>query len=904
MARTQSTYTASPTRSRSPRRSPARRLPSGDGSEYEMDLDALGLNSTFESTELQASHEAAVDRVDTSEIEGPEDFTMNMTYWMTADLPLAQIKSRKEAKGKMQEVRMDAMHEGDASQDGTEMGNQLVEGHARALRDHSTTASPTRRANGTTDERAYSTPASERTMQHDEKVRSFLSNLPDTEMEGAIGGTPLHIPKHSFLQVPRSSPPKARSLQPTVEDYDTPRKPTQETVIHHATPIIDTNEHDVLRDQIDELQSRMARQELASKTRITELETIAAYTRSELESARTDAYKQKETAARLKEDMEHYKVEAEAARASAEARLKAREEGLDTKMHEYGEQMRVQNLVQLQKEREDFGRQLQALEESKRLVAEEAESRGQTLEQVQRELAELRRSNEQQLQQTSQEKSGYNGTGAGHDYDKLTEQLSSVHARANNLQTQLELATADAKIVRQDASKKEALRNAIEAEARARNARISELEASLQAAHFELECAQADISAKQQLFRTNLDLNSRLRTLQADLDIARTESTSKGQEYAQDIELETRITSLQTQLQSSRAMTMSKDQEILGYIRSQEQLEQDLNTARGRNEGLEAAIATLRQQLAEAHRESARVRTESERFERDLEDANERLHDMQAEADRRVHDLDQKLNKLKESKSEAERRFRELQSQHDDLAEGNEAMLEDVRDKAEDAVRKAGTLLDQERNEKRRIFKDLKRTQDELEKLRVETANKLAEEEDSSDEDVTPNSSTTNKEKDAEITKLREIIRKQVSEMKTLKVETITLRRECKTLKVAAESHSDVEIMISDLKDEIKTLRTQNATLQTNLEDMEAVNAAMDEKLAPLLSRVMKERAKTVVGKRDGQWQESVGQVQTEKELLGKVLLRQWGREEVGIANEKHGEKQPYKYQYVKRERP
>jgi hypothetical protein len=44
--------------------------------------------------------------------------------------------------------------------------------------------------------------------------------------------------------------------------------------------------------------------------------------------------------------------------------------------------------------------------------------------------------------------------------------------------------------------------------------------------------------------------------------------------------------------------------------------------------------------------------------------------------------------------------------------------------------------------------------------------------------------------------------------------------------------------------------------------------------------------------------------VQTEKELLGKVLLRQWGREEVGIANEKHGEKQPYKYQYVKRERP
>jgi hypothetical protein len=859
-----------------------------------MDLDALGLNSTFESSELQANNEPAVDRVDTSEIEGPEDFTMNMTYWMTADLPLAQIKSRKEAKGKIQEARMDMMHEGESVEHGTVKGDQVVEQHARAVHDgHSTNASPIRRSN-TTDERVYSTPASERSMQHDEKVRSFLSNLPDTEMEGAIGGTPLHIPRNSFLQIPRSSPPKARSLQPTVEDYDTPRKPTQETVIHHAA-VIDTNEQDALRDQIAQLQSRMAQQELASKTRITELETIAAYTRSELESARTDAYKHKETASRWKEEMESLKAEAEAARVSAGVQLKAKEEALDGKMHEYGEEMRLQTLSALQDERESFSRQLQALEESKRLVAEEAEARGQTLEQVQKELAELRRSNEQQLQQTASEEKGTNTT---QDYDKLTQQLSSVQARANNLQTQLEEATANAQNIRQDIDTKDSLRNALEVEARTRKARISELETSLQAAHFELECAQADISAKQQLFRTNLDLNSRLRTLQADLDTARAESAAKVQQAAPDHELETRITSLQTQLHASRAATMEKDQEILRHIRSQEQLEQDLHIAQGRNEGLEVSTTTLRQQLAEAHRESARVRTDSERFERDMEDANERLQDAQAEADRRVNDVEQKLNKMKETKSEVERRFKEFKSQHDDLVEGHEAMLEDVRDKAEDAVRKAGALLEQERTEKRRIFKDLKRTKDELEKLRVESANKLAEEQESSDEDTTI-SMTTAKEKDIEITKLREIIRKQVSEMKTLRTDITSLRIECKTLKLAAESRSDIE----DLRDEIKTLRAQNITLQTSLEDQEAVNAAMDEKLASLLSRVMKERAKTVVGKRDGQWQESVGQVQSEKELLGKVLLRQWGREEVGIAQEKQGEKQNYKYQYVKRER-
>jgi chromosome segregation ATPase len=864
-----------------------------------MDLDALGLNSTFEDSELQANNEPAVDRVDTSEIEGPEDFTMNMTYWMTADLPLAQIKSRKEAKGKIQETRMDALHERDSTQDGTVKGDQaLVEGHARALQDdYSTAASPVRRAH-TTDERVYSTPASERSMQHDEKVRSFLSNLPDTEMEGAIGGTPLHIPRNSFLQIPRSSPPKARSLQPTVEDYDTPRKPTQETVIHHAA-VVDTNEHDSLRDQIAQLQSRMAQQELASKTRITELETIAAYTRSELESARTAAYKHNEMAARREEEITNLKAEAEAARVSAGTRLKAKEDALDTKMHEYGEDMRLQTLSTIREEREGFSRQLQALEESKRLVVEEAEARRQSLEQVQKELDDVRRSNEESLQQagTQEKRSEHDNTRTSEEYDKLTQQLSSVQARANNLQTQLEDATANAQIIRQDAEKKEALRNALEVETRIRKARISELETSLQAAHFELECAQADISAKQQLFRTNLDLNARIRTLQADFDTARAESTAKGQQETPDVDLETRITSLQTQLHESRAATMAKHQEILLHISSQEKLEQDLHTAQGRNEGLDVAITTLRQQLAEAHRENARVRTSSERLERDMEDANERLQDVQAEADRRVNDVEHKLKQMKESKLEVERRFKEFKSQHDDLAEGHAAILEDVRDKAEDAVRKAGGLLEQERTEKRRIFKDLKRTKDELEKLRTETANKLVEEDESSDDDTTI-STTTTKEKDIEITKLREIIRKQVSEMKTLKIETTTLRTECKTLRLAAESQSDVE----DLKDEVKTLRSQNATLQTSLEDQEAVNAAMDEKLASMLSKVMKERAKTVVGKRDGQWQESVGQVQTEKELLGKVLLRQWGREEVGIAKEKQGEKQSYKYKYVKRE--
>lgn len=141
-----------------------------------MDLDALGLNSTFESTELEHSHQPPVDRVDTSEIEGPEDFTMNMTYWMTADLPLAQIKSRKEANTKRPTARMDAIPDGSEGRQATEVGEPVVvvEKPRQRSDEPPRTASPSRRANGSSEERRHSKAVSERSMENDEKVRSFF----------------------------------------------------------------------------------------------------------------------------------------------------------------------------------------------------------------------------------------------------------------------------------------------------------------------------------------------------------------------------------------------------------------------------------------------------------------------------------------------------------------------------------------------------------------------------------------------------------------------------------------------------------------------------------------------------------------------------------------------------------
>ncbi|CAO2647175.1 Nn.00g080970.m01.CDS01 [Neocucurbitaria sp. VM-36] len=904
MARTHSSHTASPTRFRSPQRCPARR-PSQDGSQYEMDLDALGLNSTFESTELEGSYEPPADRVDTSDIEGPEDFTMNMTYWMTADLPLAQIKSRKEMNARKIEARTELRQDQTKTQDITAEGNQgVVEESSSNPKEY--TASPTMRANGTTADRDYSTPASERSMENDEKVRSFLSALPDTDMEGALTGTPLLAHKQSFLQVPRSSPPKTRSLQATVEDYDTPRKPTQETVIHHTSAITGTNEQDARGIPIADLQSRLEHQELAAKTRITQLETILSYTRAELEGARTDNYRHQERIASLETSMERQKVEYEATRLSTEAQLKTQREALEAKMREFGEEMRLQNQAKLQSQKEDFEQQLRLQVESQRLVNAELEAKGQALERIQADFEQLSQSNNRVPRDMAIDQSGAGENANSSEQQKaLVEQLSLVQARADSLNARLEKTTAEARAAHENSQRVHAMHTAVEAKCRAQATHISDLEGHLQTARFELECAQADIAAKQQLFQSNLDLNTRIRTLQAELVTTRIELTSNNEQAPPNVDLESRINSLQSQLNSARADLEFKDQELLRHMKSQEQVDHRLHTSQGRIDSLETTINTLRQQLAEAHRESARLRADAERLERDLEDSNDRIQESRAEASRRVMDIEKRVNKLKETKLEAEDKVRELQARCDDLIERNEEMMEDVRDKAEDAVRKAGALLEQERRDKKRVMKDFKKIKDEVEQLRTENAQKVVQEDNTDEDDSASMSTVEPVAKDVEISSLRDIVRKQVAEMKTLRMETTALRKENKKLKATSDSHSDLKDTITTLESQLATLRTENSTLQSRLEaqesDFEAVNKAMDEKLASLLSKLMKERAKTVVGKRDGQWVETVSKVQSEKELLGKVLLRQWGREEVGVADEKFGERQQYAYQYIKR---
>ena len=884
---------------RSPRRSPAERSSSEDGSQYEMDLDALGLNSTFESTALEKNYEPFVDHVDTSEVEGPDDFTMNMTYWMTSDLPPAQVKSRKETK---------------ASRPVPSKGDQVGDGGNHAAAEVSTTASPTAsptvRLNGTTASREYSTVASERSMENEEKVRSFLSALPDTELDNHPNGTPLRAPQQSLLQVPRSSPPKARSLQATVED-ETPRKPTHQTVIHHPSPTAHS-EHRSSEDPVVILQSRLDQQELASRTRITELETILSYTRTELDGARNDSYRHKDSIARLERSLEEQRAKQDALTSSIENRLKEQGDAHNMKLQHLEEELRRDNLLKLQKQREDFEHQMKELEGSKRAVGEDAENKSQELKNAQTELIQLRQANAQDVQrvkdmQTEQEQKIKQDFAA--ERTEMENTLASVQAQANALRADLSRATAEAKAVREESQTRQADDAAARETSEYYLTRIAHLETNLRDAKFSLECAQADVAAKAQLFNTNLDLNASLRALRSDLETQRSAFTDlsarKGSRSILDAQLQSELT--------------VKDQLIAQHVAEKDGLERQLSTAQGRISGLEASIAALRAQLADAHRESGSARAEVERVSQDLEDAIDRLADVRAEADRRVADVEKKHARMKDLKNEVESKFRELQSQHDDLVAGHAAMMEDVRDKAEDAVRKTGALLAQERKDRARLKKSVEQMQKEIDQLRAESMQKTDEESEPESDDTTtplPTAVQVNEAKDREIESLRTIIKNQVAELKALKsshnstLASLKATHEATLGSLRAEQSALQSRLAHQSRDHeatLNTLRAENTALQSRLttqsRDHEAINAAMDQQLSQLLTKLMKERARTVVGKRDGQWEENMDKVQREKEVLGKVLMRQWGREEVGIADEKKGQKQLYEYQYVKRER-
>lgn len=94
-----------------------------------------------------------------------------------------------------------------------------------------------------------------------------------------------------------------------------------------------------------------------------------------------------------------------------------------------------------------------------------------------------------------------------------------------------------------------------------------------------------------------------------------------------------------------------------------------------------------------------------------------------------------------------------------------------------------------------------------------------------------------------------------------------------------------------DAQDSLAGLQTSLQEAREALADHEAVSTAIDAKVS------------TAIAKREAYWRGRLDASEQERKIMVKALLRQWGREELGVTEKELEGRQGYEYQFVKKSR-
>jgi myosin protein heavy chain len=771
--------------------------------------------------------------VHSDDLEGPEDFTVNMEYWMKTPLP----RLVKEPEVRIEEATEeldDVTPEGDRAISNVYDNEDQGKFNSRP---------PTMRASGDGEGQIN---LEESTMEHEEKVMSYLDALPDTDVADAIASTPHYkpgtlrrqrplAPQSPLVQSTSPSPSPevqtARSLQPTVEDStDTPRKITQETMIHYQPDHERSATSEPIFRDIADWESRLRDQESAAQTRITELENILSFNRSELEASRIQSYKQSDEIKELTELNEMLEQSIKARSADTEGRLEAQQEDFEKKIQGLKAEHTRDTARQIAEQEDTWQMKLKEVVEKHTKIREEITHReGQLEEKFEAQLKTL-----------------------GEEKEEMSKELLTRDQQITDLQQELGRSKNEAS---GDLAKAmEEQRTTFAAEKVVMNEKVTTLESRITKLMTDLKTATDDAT------RSRLEAN----------DYATLRDTSNTQS-AKIKDLEFRLQTLQTQFDSSRADISSKDQEIFRGIAVQERLETRYNDSQFRISDLEKTISTLRQDLTQSRAETDEARKEIQRAHEGTKVAREALQEARAESDIKTQQFEEKLKTLQMQKRDVERLLEDAQTERESLSKSHQAQLAEMRTKAEDAVRKVGVMLECERMAKKKAAKETKALKAELDELRAEAHDKkagspeLASE--AGDADGVYSTDAVN-----ELDMLREIIRKQGVTNKAAKADA----------KAASQ--------------ELESLR---AEMEAQQKEFEVVNRDMNERFAALLKPLMKEKTKNAIENRDSKWQESFEKLQQERDLMGKVLMREWGKQECGRA--KKGEAQAYRYHFPRK---
>ncbi|KAF2084605.1 hypothetical protein K490DRAFT_59412 [Saccharata proteae CBS 121410] len=839
---------------------------------YSIDFDAL-LGADNNDTGDITLDEPAIDVVNSEDVEGPSDFTQNMEFWMRGGrLPERGREEEEEEGGERVEDEDGAAaaegHDEDADEgfqaDDDETLPEVGEARDQGLESVDTSQAAAiiedlegyvvsdeedsgarRPSAGSIDEQLDILSSMD-----DEEARrdSPRSSTPRSPHPRAGSGQP-HIKQQPI------TPAKRELLQPTVEDHeDTPvhsrlnitplrtpevlvedyeklrRRPSPGPAPQQQTPRKPNQQNEDLRSQIRDLGSQLQRQQHEHDAKVVALESALLKTRGDLSEA--------------KDNERHW--------CNAATQHHDRLAALDKQWKDH-----------LSKTHQDYQRKIKDQEESFALVKSSIEARLSSSEteaqnrfaQKESELAAAETGHAQQLEQ---QRAGYESKLAVLEarIEELAQERDERPPRNDN---EAEKQTPDSPIEQSSAHQK----------ASSDAARIAELEATLSTTQAQLSNTRRDSLARENLARAAhshteallarsktqvSDLESSLRLLQSQLAQARRE-LSDLQADASGARDSARV--LRDELHHAQSLIAHKTARLAQLLGD---LEAEKTRARERRDADAAGgVEALQRLLAEQERTaeaSIRQLEDQLRKEREYggaEALQRQLAEQERTAEASIRQLEDQLRKarkcggaealqgqLAEQERTSDARIRQLEDQLRKAREEQKAKVDAMRRRAEDAVKRAGAIVQNQQAARASLAQELKAMRMEVEDVRAGT----------------PAAADSAAQK--ELGRLRAALAEQSA------------------LAEAARVEADVRLALE---------------LDARRREYDDVNRAMDEKMV----EAMRRREREWVAK-EREWKQRVEGLVREKKKMGRALMQEWGKGERG-----EGRPQEYRYMFVRK---
>lgn len=653
--------------------------------EYSLDLDALlgpsasgGSSPTIPPTPLP-------DRIESEDIDGPTDFTQNLTYWLKSRaLPQKKQAEAKEENGR-QEQAADSLEHTAKGQDDLQENDSQTDDDASEQPMHGTMLPEEAPLNGfeegsALEEEDHVSARDYAQVQQGSPSRRTSLSLEDharmlTDMN-AIHDIEPATPSKESDTTPRASSATIHNtdLQPTVEDYvDTPSRmltpsriltPSRSVPMQREpTPLtkVQTAESES-GNEASELRQELQKRNAEADATIKRLEEQLAATRKELEETRAEADRDVDHAEEL-----------------------------------YRDSLDEQNQVN-EKEKQQLRAQLEEMENEVQSANASWESRLKTAKMDHdANLSALREQQKHEMARVAQDHAAGLDKVRAEAEEKADEEIKWWKHRANELRDAVAKADeidSSFNLPNEDSVDEDALSDTI-AQLRTR---IANLEKEVATAH------QGEQSAKESLSQARSDSESLVSQL----------STTQN-------DLSSTLADAQSARRSAQEALSAKDAELEAAHRQKDHFKDVQHKLDIQISNLHNQTATLRSQLTQ-------TRGELDATQQDTWHAKQQANvsaNAQAEV---IADERQKAQEAIREQQRAETRADELlerlKAAQREIAlvkkDGNEKVTE-IRSKAEHAVKKVGKMLEEEREATSKAEKNAAMLREQLESAKTDT---------------------------------------------------------------------------------------------------------------------------------------------------------------------------------------